>query len=131
MGLYDEPKSVFVAGFIGSPKMNFFNAHAEGGQLVVAGKSAQIAPHISGDVIVGIRPEHMEECDEASALISARLELVEKLGEYALVHMVSTDGTQIIAKFEKPPVQSSGDIIHFRAANNTLHLFDKTTEERL
>ena len=64
-------------------------------------------------------------------MVSEKLELVEKLGEYALTHLISTDGTERIAKFEKPPAQSYGDMIHLRVADNILHVFDKKTEERL
>lgn len=51
---------------------------------------------------VGLRPEHLVGADAASAVVEGRLELVENLGEYALVHLVTAAGVEFIAKTEKP-----------------------------
>ena len=120
--LYDTPANAFVAQFIGSPKMNFFSAgdlSNNTGQLLgrelVAGQD------------VGLRPEHLIPVDEAQSVVAGKLELVENLGEYALVHMVTTTGVEFIAKTEKPPQQAKGEIIHFAIKPELAHYFDKET----
>ena len=120
--LYDTPANAFVAQFIGSPKMNFFSAgdlSNNAGQLLgrelVAGQD------------VGLRPEHLIPVDEAQSVVAGKLELVENLGEYALVHMVTTTGVEFIAKTEKPPQQAKGEIINFAIKPELAHYFDKET----
>jgi len=84
MELYETPQNMFVAGFIGSPKMNFF-------------PTADLSNGKPGQTI-GIRPEHLELCAPDDALVTGRLELVEKLGEYALVYLTTVGGTEFTAK---------------------------------
>jgi len=117
MQLYERPENTFVAQFIGSPKMNFFAAEDMGpGWAALAGDGD------SSDTI-GIRPEHLIPCDAAKAVVSGRLELVEKLGEYALVHMISEHGAEFIAKLEHPPKETSGEVLNFGVAKKLVHRF--------
>ena len=74
--------------------------------------------------IVGIRPEHLKSTKAAKALISASLELVGNLGEYALVHMVTAGGRELIVKMDKPPKAGAGDVIHLTADAGSIHCFD-------
>src|SRR5690606_18385375 len=57
--LYNNPRNLFVAGFIGSPKMNFLSARAEAGTLAVAGASLALARASDGAATLGARPEHI------------------------------------------------------------------------
>ena len=52
------------------------------------------------------------------------MELVENLGEYALVHMVTEGGCEMIVKMDKPPRASAGDMIHLTADAGNIHCFD-------
>jgi multiple sugar transport system ATP-binding protein/alpha-glucoside transport system ATP-binding protein len=114
--LYERPDNTFVAQFIGSPKMNFF-------------EGADAAGSVDG-MITGIRPEHLRECDPSDAIVNGRLELVEQLGEYALAHLVSPNGVEFIAKMEHPPKQPKGETIHFNALPGLIHRFDKASGAR-
>ena len=116
--LYDNPRNTFVAQFIGSPKMNFLD-QADLSRAVA--KSLKIDPKAG---IVGIRPEHLKSTTAAKALISAPMELVENLGEYALVHMVTEGGREMIVKMDKPPRAAAGDMIHLTADAGNIHCFD-------
>ena len=121
--LYNHPQNTFVAQFIGSPKMNFFAAEN-------LSASALIAPHHAGHLI-GIRPEHLRHCDLKDALITAQLELVEQLGEYALLHMQTDEGVEFTAKSEHPPEVAKGGIIGFTTQASRIHLFDRNSRARV
>ena len=116
--LYDNPRNTFVAQFIGSPKMNFLNYSD---LSFATAKALKIDP---GAGIVGIRPEHLKSTTAAKALISASLELVENLGEYALVHMVTPSGRELIVKMDKPPKAGAGEMIHLTADAGRVHHFN-------
>ena len=116
--LYDNPRNTFVAQFIGSPKMNFLNYSD---LSFATAKALNIDP---GAGIVGIRPEHLKSTTAAKALISASLELVENLGEYALVHMVTPSGRELIVKMDIPPKEGAGEMIHLTADAGRVHHFN-------
>ncbi|MGB1235333.1 MAG: ABC transporter ATP-binding protein [Planktomarina sp.] len=120
--LYNEPANMFVAQFIGSPKMNFFEP---------ADLGAAASDMCGAGQVFGVRPEHMMPVSEADAWVSGTLELVENLGEYALVHMKTLTGKDFIAKTELPPVAKTGDMLHFSGIAAKTHLFDASTELRL
>jgi len=108
INLYDNPANAFVAQFIGSPKMNFFTKAD-----LTDNASALLNRDVAGDEHVGLRPEHLVPVEGDKAVVSGRLELVENLGEYALVHLVTSTGVEFIAKTEKPPSVEKGETIGF------------------
>ena len=120
--LYDTPANAFVAQFIGSPKMNFFKA----GDIEPTAAAA-LGREVANDEDVGLRPEHLIQVAAGSGVISGKLELVENLGEYALVHLVTTTGVEFIAKTEKPPAQAKGEMISFGIKPELAHYFDSET----
>ena len=120
--LYDNPANAFVAQFIGSPKMNFFSASDLPSTATTA-----LGRAVGAGEQVGLRPEHMVPCDAASATVQGKLELVENLGEYALVHLITETGVEFIAKTEKPPAQAKGETISFSVKPELAHYFDKET----
>ena len=123
--LYKRPQNTFVAQFIGSPKMNFF---APSNLAATAPK--EMTSMKDDDAIIGIRSEHMRLCSAEEATVSATFELVENLGEHALVHMKTQDGVEFIAKLETPPAVKNGDTLHFTFADGKTHVFDKATGAR-
>ena len=123
--LYDNPRNAFVAQFIGSPKMNFLD---QADLATAAAKVLKIDPKAA---IVGIRPEHLKATTAAKALVSAPLELVENLGEYALAHMVTEGGRELIVKMDKPPKAEAGDMIHLTADAGNIHCFDAESGLRM
>jgi len=124
--LYDRPNNTFVAQFIGSPKMNFFAP-----STLASGAPDALKTASDDALIIGIRPEHLRLCDEADAMIRAKLDLVENLGEHCLVHLVCDDGTEFIAKTEKPPTVEKGAYLSFSAGTELVHTFDRATELRI
>jgi lactose/L-arabinose transport system ATP-binding protein len=96
--LYDDPDNEFVAGFIGSPRMNFFEGEAvEGGVRVPALGGLTIPTGVRANgrgLRVGVRPEHLR-LTEGDAL---RLDLAEHLGGVSYVHLVGSDGSRMIAE---------------------------------
>ncbi len=123
--LYERPRNAFVAQFIGSPKMNFFEASTLSENAATA-----LGITIDESAIVGIRPEHLRVCAEGQEAIRAKLELVEHLGEHVLVHMIADDGTEFITKMEKPPQTARGDYIAYSADPSLVHQFDKASGQR-
>jgi ABC-type sugar transport system ATPase subunit len=118
--LYDHPSNMFVAGFIGSPKMNFFKADdLRPGQVLAA------------DETMGIRPEHLLPCDTDKATITGTIELLENLGEYVLAHMVLESGTSFVAKIERSDALKTGQELSFYALEKNVHRFDSATEQRI
>lgn len=120
--LYDRPANAFVAQFIGSPKMNFFSASD-----LPASAPTAIGREISEAIEVGFRPEHMVLTDSAHSAVDGKLELIENLGEYALVHLITPSGVEFIAKTEKPPQAEKGAILSFAIKPELVHAFDKET----
>ena len=133
MELYDTPQNIFVAGFIGSPKMNFFEARAEANKIHFAnGKIIDPGKQIAdGNVTVGMRPEHMQVTNKEDALITAKLELVEKLGEYALAYLTSEKGVALTAKLDTPPSENLEENLYLTCDLSLLHVFDTATGNRL
>ncbi len=109
--LYDRPRNLFVAGFIGSPAMNFMVGQIEGGKLrlpigdvdaAAMGDGGKLPGGLEGRVIVGIRPEHFEDAEivgaakeERGISFEADIDLIESLGSdlYAYFH-VEAEGIQ-------------------------------------
>ena len=124
--LYDRPQNAFVAQFIGSPKMNFFTERD-----LTAGAAELLNARFDPKVEVGMRPEHLSLTDPAYAMVEGTLELVENLGEYALVHLRTATGVEFIAKTERPPEAPKGSMIGFNIEPGLAHYFDAPSGARL
>ena len=126
IALYEKPQNAFVAQFIGSLKMNFFAASD------LSKKASKILKtDLTDDMQIGFRPEHMQVCKAADAVVTGTLELVENLGEVALVHLITDTGASFIAKTEKPPKEAKGEAISFTILPELAHYFDKTSGHRI
>jgi multiple sugar transport system ATP-binding protein len=139
--LYHHPTNRFVAGFIGSPKMNFLPgtlvsaeptrarvALRDGTSILVAVDATRAAK--DSEVTVGIRPEHllvMAGADVGAEVSRVRGEvvLVENLGESALVYLQlpETDGL-ILCRIEGTSLQKPGEVVELGLAAGASHLFD-------
>ena len=126
MELYERPQNAFVAQFIGSPKMNFFTA-----EDLTPNGSSLLGREVTTDMQVGFRPENLSMTESDDAVIEGTLELVENLGEYALVHLVTASKIEFIAKTEKPPAGPKGSKIGFSIKPELVHFFDKNSGARL
>jgi multiple sugar transport system ATP-binding protein/alpha-glucoside transport system ATP-binding protein len=132
MELYQNPVNKFVAGFIGNPSMNFFEAQKSKSGFSVGGKtiSSKLAKTIDA-VDIGIRPEHLKQCTKEKALLSGKLDVLEQLGDHVLAHMVTEQGEEFIAKFETIGNVKHGEMLHFEAMASNIHFFDQKTGSRL
>ncbi|MDZ4393832.1 ABC transporter ATP-binding protein [Cypionkella sp.] len=101
MQLYDDPDNAFVAGFIGSPRMNFLSATvtAQGldlGGITVPLPALQTPLAIGAAVQLGIRPEHLDQTEGIRLPIT--VEVVEKLGATAYIHARLGNGEAVVAE---------------------------------
>ena len=136
--VYEKPANKFVAGFIGSPTMNFFNVEMAGDRVVFAG-SDQAAPlegakiattTANGKVTLGVRPEHFEVMRAGEAGIDVTVSLVEPLGSDTLIHF-DVAGTKAIARVNPDLRPASGDRLTIRPNSAKCHLFDAADGARL
>jgi multiple sugar transport system ATP-binding protein len=133
--LYDNPRNTFVAGFIGSPAMNFIEGtlRRTGGVFVEAadGVKLPLAADASGAdgqrVIYGTRPEHLELGTEG---VPATVVVVEPTGASTQVY-ATVAGTQICAVFEERQGFAPGGQIYLKPRLNCVHLFDAGSGQHL
>jgi alpha-glucoside transport system ATP-binding protein len=123
--LYQRPANAFVAQFIGSPKMNFFQT-AE-----LAKNASKKLPAEAMGANIGLRPEHLVPCSEKDAILGGTLDLIEQLGEYALVHLNTNSSASFIVKMDVPPEVAKGAQMWFTANPGLVHLFDQDIGLRL
>jgi multiple sugar transport system ATP-binding protein len=139
--LYDHPSNVFVAGFIGSPAMNFTTATLENGGLKVGGlelgMSGRLSDMIKGraqgsSVLLGFRPEHLDlvETSDASLHIPAKVDVVEFMGNEELLH-AQVEGSEIVALVDSDRKVQAGQTVQFTVPAEKLQLFDPETEKSL
>ncbi|MQY17146.1 ABC transporter ATP-binding protein [Nocardia macrotermitis] len=139
--LYDRPRSVFVAGFLGSPPMNLFPAVArerDGELRVIAdGIDTALGIFASEDdpdtdeqpVVAGVRPEHLL-LDADATDIRGTVTMVENLGSEELVHF-SIGELSLCARVARPAGVAVGAQIGARVAPDRIHLFDPESGLRL
>jgi len=135
MEVYQNPSTIFVAGFIGSPAMNFMPAKAEGGShfsLLAGGKAtAAIGGAEAGRAVtVGVRPEHFRLAGTQEAMVSGTVEMVEELGADTLLHVGHGAG-RIIARLPHGVQPAVGSILHLAADPSSVFLFDSATGARI
>ena len=123
--LYNNPKNIFVAGFIGSPKMNFLAAAAAGTGISVAGSPLALPRTVAGATTLGVRPEHITLGEGSGVkLAEVRVDLVENLGGQTVVYATTADGQplNIVLEGQQPVALGSMVTAHIDPAR--LHLFD-------
>lgn len=138
--LYDHPANTFVAGFIGSPAMNFFEVAvaksdagyrlmAEGIELELSGDAARGLGSVgAGKVTLGVRPESLVLAPEGE--IAAVVEVVEALGSEQHVYF-NTGAKSFVAKLDASSRLSMGDRVHLKVPAGKIHLFDVATGRSL
>ena len=126
--LYDAPASVFVAGFIGSPSMNFVTASAANGRLQTRGGASlgSVPAGVSEGqtVTAGFRPEDIALSDTG---VPATITLVEPTGAETQLTLRSGDDTIVLTTRDRISV-APGDKVHFTVAEGKLHSFDAKSE---
>ena len=131
--LYDRPINTFVAGFIGSPAMNFVDATVgSNGSVSFAGANVELPSHgADRRLVLGFRPESLELAPEG---VSADVEVVEELGADAYMFCnADLDGQQakLVARIDTRRVPSRGDRVTLRPRPGEIHVFDAESGERV
>jgi alpha-glucoside transport system ATP-binding protein len=128
MDLYERPGNLFVAGFIGSPAMNILPARVgtAPGQVILDGAAIDTPAQTGApgdEVMLGVRPEDLTATNPKGAMITGKVEIVERLGEVTLVHLsVGALGT-VIAKLPGDMAPLRGDHLGLAARREKLHVF--------
>jgi multiple sugar transport system ATP-binding protein len=156
--LYENPVNKFVAGFLGSPQMNFIDAvlKEEYGQFIVefgskdsrmsSGKRYQIIVpeskvndelpnYVGREITLGVRPEsiHDEEMylsNATTGVIDAYVEITEMMGAETYLYL-TCEGNSLTARVSPRTTAKSGDDIRVAIDPNRIHLFDKETERAI
>jgi multiple sugar transport system ATP-binding protein len=130
--LYDRPANIFVAGFIGSPTMNFFDIVVENGSARLADGSilalpSSVAVAEGHEIVLGIRPEHLHL---SSSGIPARVVVVEPLGMSTQVTLDAAQERVTLLTLDRPQL-SPGDARTLTAKTENMHIFDRQSGLRL
>jgi len=140
--LYDHPNNLFVAGFIGSPAMNFFPAKVAGSAGDAAAETAfarvplgQRGDRILGkDIVIGLRPEDIDDITSHSQNgrfpVDAKVEVVEYLGNELQLYLAANEAT-FIARVPVDTQTKPGASLRVGFDLRKLHLFDRATEQAI
>ncbi|MCH9853640.1 MAG: sn-glycerol-3-phosphate ABC transporter ATP-binding protein UgpC [Alphaproteobacteria bacterium] len=149
--LYNNPCNKFVAGFIGSPAMNFVSGTITASKLtmpMLSDKAYKIGANANGDangeVTVGIRPEHISIDGTNNAKINAKInakmndggsdftiEIVEQLGGVSFIHAIAENGEKLIIEARGESNLKPKDKCSVTLDDSKLYLFDAKTEARI
>lgn len=135
MELFNEPANEFVAGFLGSPKMNFFDGKlssvsSDTGKANFEGTDVQSTPaiklvsqekNVGDEVRLGIRPQHLRVADQGP--ISGQVTLVERLGTETVVELLTKAGTPFRLASPDNLDTNIGDTLYFEFDESKAHLF--------
>jgi multiple sugar transport system ATP-binding protein len=145
--LYDKPNNLFVAGFIGSPAMNFFPAHIrkDGGRIYVDGgtfnllipedRTSIYTPYVDKPIIFGIRPEDVHNPDYAPPSIiahpvEATVDVTELMGNEITVYMKT--GEQVfVARVDPRSRYQVDEKVQVVFNMDNMHIFDRDTEQAI
>ncbi|NBW52015.1 MAG: ABC transporter ATP-binding protein, partial [Betaproteobacteria bacterium] len=139
--LYDNPANTFVAGFIGSPRMNFFEGKVTGHATVNGGNGCQISlngfdnttiqlplaknlPAIGSEVSVGVRPEHFQE--QGDTVLPVTIDMLEHLGGETFTYARSSGGVMVVIESKNGRELRSGQDMEARFDATKALLFDKS-----
>ncbi len=136
--LFNEPANMFVAGFIGSPPMNFVPgtikrdgglcfASADG--AVTCGAPPALDGHTGKDVVLGIRPEHLRPAAPEQGQFTAALRRLEPLGSELILYL-EAGHTQLVCRLPADVPFGEGTL-HLRCSADALRFFDPVTERRV
>ncbi|WGS64278.1 ABC transporter ATP-binding protein [Marinitoga aeolica] len=142
--VYFKPTNKFVAGFIGTPPMNFLEAkivRGEGGLWISAEELKVKVPkefeekldaYIDKDIIFGIRPENIHDKsiykgEHTNDIVKGKVDVAEPLGSETLLH-VTIGGQYLVAKVDPTTTAREGTEVELILEMETMHVFDKETE---
>ena len=149
--VFEHPANMFVAGFIGMPQMNLFEAklnRKDGGYTVSVGEAEiplakELADRLAAkqvgsmDVVAGIRPEHIQLKDQGADVLHGKVDVSEMMGSEIHLH-VTAAGRDVVLRVQTADLEKGhrggfeyGSALNFTFRNDLIHLFDPKTEENL
>jgi multiple sugar transport system ATP-binding protein len=141
--VYEHPDNIFVAGFIGSPAMNFIKAKVSDAHFVAGNMNIEASAKLKEviaknnlrgkDVIIGIRPEIMEDINfvpesAKKSTITSRVEVAEPMGNEVYLH-VDIGGTLSIARVNPNTTAGVSSMVTLALDIDRIHIFDPVSEE--
>jgi multiple sugar transport system ATP-binding protein len=143
--LYDRPANRFVAGFIGSPAMNFFDVtlRESDGQLMIEGESFHLPvpadrvpalrAYLGQPLILGVRPDDLHDPDFAppgivAAPLQARVDVTELMGNEVILYLLVGGHVQAVARVDPRTHARVGNEVNMVINVANLHIFDQRTE---
>ena len=143
--VYHHPKTRFVAGFIGSPAMNFLDCRLveNNGDLsivltdrlsfrVPAARKARYAPYAGRELVFGLRPEHFiekrSEIPPEAAVFAAQLDVVEPMGMETMVYFI-INGVEVCGRVAPQAAGNAGETMPLVADLGNMHLIDPRTDQ--
>ncbi len=145
INLYDNPTNMFVAGFIGSPSMNFIKGKliekdkkllfvAEGVELTPAKKHLdKIKDYKNKEIVLGMRPEHLKVSKKGDPCnLKATISVIEPMGNEMVIYLERKNVEEmILARIITDTPPERGIEIEMSVSNESCHFFDPTTEKSL
>ncbi|MCS7258557.1 MAG: sn-glycerol-3-phosphate ABC transporter ATP-binding protein UgpC [candidate division WOR-3 bacterium] len=145
MKLYNEPKNKFVAGFIGSPPINFLDGYLKpepkfcfvGEGIIIPlthNHAEKLSRYLNKEITIGIRPEDVflvPKPEEASFYFPAKLTVLEPMGSETIAYLTLDSGKRLVARLHGYFGGERGKYYNFSFILDKLHFFDKNTEERI
>ena len=144
--LYNEPANMFVAGFIGSPQMNFIDASVinDNGLKIrfsdyeinaPKNKKEYLEDYIGKNIILGIRPEHFLSAEDAKSeknccTMTVKTEIAEMTGSETNIYF-ELGGKRLIARIKAEEKISNGDFVKLAFCNSSVYFFDKSTTQAI
>jgi ABC-type sugar transport system ATPase subunit len=129
LDLYYKPANLFVAGFIGSPAMNFLDTTVRKENVLALADGQDLKIKLSGTsrkgdrVTLGCRPEHMILGGSGELKLKGNVDIIERLGETGFAHIRLNSGHTIIAEVRGDPGIKSGDATSISLDAKHLHMF--------
>jgi ABC-type sugar transport system ATPase subunit len=130
LDLYYKPNNLFVAGFIGSPAMNFLPAQVKKGGILALSDGQELKTTLpssckAGDrVTLGFRPEHMTLGGSGKFALTGIIDIIERLGESGFAHVRLPSGHTVVAEVRGDPRTSAGQSAKLTFDAGNLHIFN-------
>jgi multiple sugar transport system ATP-binding protein len=140
MALYEHPANLFVAGFLGSPAMNLLEGRLVqadglvldlGAGLRIPLGEARVDPRwLDGQVIVGVRPEHLQPAEGRTENFEVVVEVVEPVGNEVFLNL-RVGPQPLVARLSPRSLPQAGDVLAMQVVAESLHFFDPASGQRM
>ena len=132
LDLYNNPSDIFVAGFIGSPKMNFIKVNAidNAGSFNIVSDALNLETNYknlqnNAPYSLGIRPEHIEVCEQQKSDLKVLVDFTEQLGSETYFYCQGESIKQLIVHHTGQYKINKGEELHLRFKRDSIHLFEE------